>query len=144
MALLVFARPLLLVEWNHKGDVAAKTHGGSALFVQWPPTRLPDESGTRAQADGEPSTGLTRMGTVAVDEGEVFADDGMWGSDGAGVQVASPTVRSWRRAGKAFGSVAWCRVQPDQRLRRSSRALVPAGARVEPSRPPYALDSGLR
>ena len=86
MALLVFSQAALAGEWNHKGDVAAKTHGGSACLFNG--LDQPDESFPGA-GDGEPTPWDDKNRNGVVDPGEVFADDGMWGSTPAGGRVQS-------------------------------------------------------
>ena len=85
MALMMFSQAALAGEWNHKGDVAAKTHGGSACLFNG--LDQPDESAPGA-GDGEPIW-YDENGNGDVDDDEIFADDGQWGSTPAGGKVQS-------------------------------------------------------
>jgi hypothetical protein len=85
VSLLVMSGTALAGEWNHKGDVAAKTHGGSACLFNG--RDQPDESSPGA-GDGEPIW-YDENGNNEVDEGEIFSDDGQWGAAPAGGKVQS-------------------------------------------------------
>ncbi len=86
MSLLVLSQAAFAGEWNPaKGDVAAKVHGGS--FCLFNGRDQPDETAPGA-GDGEP-TWFDANENGVVDAGEIFADDGQWGSTPAGGKVQS-------------------------------------------------------
>lgn len=86
MSVLALGQTALAGEWNPaRGDVAAKTHGGSACLFNG--RDQPDESAPGA-GDGEPIW-HDANGNGEVDEGEVAGDDGMWGMTPSGGNVQS-------------------------------------------------------
>jgi hypothetical protein len=85
VSMLLVSGTALAGEWNHKGDVAAKTHGHSACLFNG--LDQPDESSPGA-GDGEPIW-YDANGNGEVDEGEIFADDGQWGASPAQGRVQS-------------------------------------------------------
>jgi hypothetical protein len=84
-SLLLVSQTALAGEWNHKGDVAAKTRGGSLCLFNG--LDQPDESAPGA-GDGEPIW-FDANGNGQVDDGEVGGDDGLWGSTPARGKVQS-------------------------------------------------------
>jgi hypothetical protein len=85
MSLLMFSQGAFAGEWNPKGDVAAKVHGGSACLFNG--LDQPDETAPGA-GDGEPIW-YDLNGNEKVDPDEIFADDESWGSTPAGGKVQS-------------------------------------------------------
>ena len=85
LLLLLSSQAVFAGEWNHKGDVAAKTHGHSACLFNG--LDQPDESAPGA-GDGEPIW-FDENGNGEVDPEEVFGDDAMWGAGPSGGKVQS-------------------------------------------------------
>ena len=86
VSLLLSSQAALAGEWNPaNGDTAAKTHGGSNCLFNG--RDQPDESAPGA-GDGEPIW-FDANGNNVVDDDEIFADDGQWGSGPSGGKVQS-------------------------------------------------------